>query len=79
MGGNSGVPIYLVIYLGRDTMPLSIVTKCHNDLTKTVWLTERSVCALGNWAGYRTLARYDTFNHCDQRLRYNWNKLKVYQ
>ena len=33
-GDNSGVPIYLVIYLGRDIMPLSSVTKFHKDLTK---------------------------------------------
>ena len=32
-----GVPIYPIIYLGQDIMPLSIVTKCHEDLIKT-WL-----------------------------------------
>ena len=31
-----GVPIYPIIYLGQDIMPLSIVTKCHEDLLKTL-------------------------------------------
>ena len=35
-GGNSGVAIYLDIYLGRDSMLLNSVTKFHNDLTNTV-------------------------------------------
>ena len=35
-GGNSVVPIYLVTYLGRDIMPLIIVTKFQKDLTKAV-------------------------------------------
>jgi len=34
-GHNSGVPIYLVIYLGQDIIPLSIVTKFHEDEMKT--------------------------------------------
>ena len=36
------MPIYLVIYFERDIMPLSIVTRFHKDLAKSVCLTERT-------------------------------------
>ena len=41
-GGNSVVPIYLVTYLGRDSMPSSIVTRFHKDLTKLYCLTNKA-------------------------------------
>ena len=49
-GGNSGLPLYLVIYLGRDIMPLSSVTKFHKDLTKTIYL--QSLYLFEQFKGY---------------------------